>query len=64
MMNREQAIAYGKRNGVKYHVKNSLGGLLGGFTTKEAAMKYQRECEREYKRNPWNKGVKVYIVEV
>ena len=29
MMNKEQAIAYGKRNGVKYYVKNSLGGLLG-----------------------------------
>ena len=37
MMNREQAIAYGKRTGCRYFVKNSNGGLLGGFTTREAA---------------------------
>lgn len=64
MMNREQAVAYGKQIGVKFYVKNSLGGLLGGCTTKEAALETKRRFEADYKTNPWNKGVTVYIEEV
>lgn len=47
MMNKEQAIAYGKRMGAKYYVKNSLGGLFGGTKTYEQAveMKSRREAE-------------------
>lgn len=37
-MNKAQAIAYGKRNGAKYYVKNSLGGLYGGTKTYEQAV--------------------------
>lgn len=37
MMNKKQAIAYGKKIGCKFYVKNGNGGLLGGFTTLEAA---------------------------
>ena len=35
MMNREQAIAYGKHIGVRYHIYNSNGCLVGGTKTLE-----------------------------
>lgn len=60
-MNKEQAIAYGKRIGVQYYVKNSRGGLLGGYTTKEAAEDARKRWQKEYDHNPWNKGLSVYI---
>lgn len=63
MMNKDQAIAYGKIIGVKYYVKNSCGGLLGGATTLEEAQRMLREFQEDYKNNPWNKDVKVFIVE-
>ena len=62
-MNKEQAISYGKRIGVKYYVKNSNGGLLGGTTTKEAAIEMQQRWQEEYRNDPWNKDIKVYIEE-
>ena len=30
MMNPNQAIAYGQQIGVKFYVRNSNGGLMGG----------------------------------
>lgn len=63
MMNREQAIAYGKRTGCRYFVKNSNGGLLGGFTTREAAESCRIRWEKEYQTDPWNRGMKVFVVE-
>lgn len=59
MMNKEQAIAYGKRNGVKYYVKNSLGGLLGGTKTYEQAVEMKSRWEAKA-----SSGTKVFIVEV
>ena len=50
--------------GVKYHVKNTNGGLLGGTKTREQAEAMKARWEQEYKTNPWAKGVKVYIEEV
>jgi len=65
MMNKAQAVAYGRRIGVKYYVKNSLGGLLGGFTTLEAAEACRIRQERELRNNPWVDGsVRIYIEEV
>ena len=61
MMNKKQALAYGKRIGCKYYVKNSNGGLLGGFKTLEAAQACKARFEQELKNDPWNKGVTVYI---
>lgn len=58
-MNKEQAIAYGKRNGVKYYVKNSLGGLLGGTKTYEQAVEMKSRLEAEA-----SSDIKVFIVEV
>lgn len=63
MMNRAEAMAYGMMIGCRYYVYNENGGLLGGCTTLEAAEKMRAEFEREYKTNPWNKGMKVYIKE-
>jgi len=55
MMNMEQAIAYGKRTGVKYYL---YGGktLYGGTRTKEEAEKMKAEFEAEDKKDPWTKG--------
>ena len=64
MMTDKQAIQYGKRIGVRYYVKNSYGGLLGGFTTKKAAEECKKRFEAEYCENPWNKGVTVHIEKV
>ena len=65
MLNKSQAIAYGQRIGVKYYVKNSLGGLLGGFTTLEAAEACKARQERELNNNPFVDGpVRIYIEEV
>ena len=64
MMNQNQAISYGKKIGVRYHVRNSNGGLLGGTKTLEAAKEMQKKWQRQYTNDPWNKDVKVYIEEV
>ena len=45
MMNQKQAISYGKKIGVRYHVRNSNGGLLGGTKTLEAAKEMQKTKE-------------------
>lgn len=62
-MNLEEAIAYGRRTGVKYYVKNSLGGLLGGTKTYEQAVDMKRRHEAEMANDPFSTGIKVYIVE-
>ena len=64
MMNKEQAIAYGKRNGVKYYVKDSLGALLGGTVTYEQAVEMKSRWEAEEANNPFAPSdLKVFIVE-
>lgn len=64
MMNKEQAVAYGKRNDVKYYVKNSLGGLLGGTKTYEQAVAMKSRCEKEEANNPFAPSdLKIFIVE-
>lgn len=63
-MNKEQAIAYGKRMGVKYYVKNSLGGLLGGTKTYEQAVEMKSRREAEMANDPFAPSdLKVFIVE-
>lgn len=63
-MNKKQAIAYGKRNGVKYYVKNSLGGLFGGTNTYEQAVAMERRWEAEVANDPFAPSdIKVFIVE-
>ncbi len=56
MMNREQAIAYGRHIGVRYHIYNSRGCLVGGATTLEYAQAMKRNFEIEERTNPWTKG--------
>ena len=55
-MNREQAIAYGKRIGVRYHVYNNYGCLVGGAKTLEDAQAMKKRFEMEDRRNPWTRG--------
>ena len=56
MMNREQAIAYGKRIGVRYHVYNSNGCLVGGTKTREDAEAMKERFEIDDRKNPWTRG--------
>ena len=55
-MNTAGAIAYGKRIGVRYHIYNSNGCLVGGTKTREAAEAMKARFEREDRQNPWTKG--------
>ena len=56
MMNREQAIAYGKRIGVRYHIYNSNGCMVGGTKTFEQAEAMKKRMEREERNNPFTGG--------
>ena len=56
MMNREQAIAYGKRTGVRYYIYNDKGCLVGGTQTYERAQAMKRDFEIEDRGNPWTHG--------
>lgn len=66
MMNRDQAMAYGRKIGCRFYVKNDRGGLYGGFTTRAAAEKARRYYEQEERQNPFEKGsnIRVYIEDV
>lgn len=61
-MNRAAAEAYGKRIGVRYHVKDTRGGLYGGYKTLDAARKAKNRFEAEEKKNPWTKGTTKFII--
>lgn len=65
MMNREQAIAYGKTVGVKFYVKNTNGGLIAGYTTREEAEKKAAEQNEVYAMHPWYRGenLEAYVTE-
>ena len=56
MMNRNQAIAYGRHIGVRYHIYNSRGCLVGGTKTFEEAQTMKRRFEIEEKNNPFTGG--------
>ena len=56
MMNREQAIAYGKRTGVRYYIYNDKGCLVGGTQTYERAQAMKRDFEIKDRENPWTHG--------
>lgn len=63
MMNRATAVAYGKAVGVKYYLKNTSGGLYGGYKTLAAAKNAMKRFEAEDKRNPWTKGTTKFVIE-
>ena len=56
MMNKTQAVAYGKRIGVQYHIYNSNGCLVGGTKTLEQAEAMKKRFEAEDRKNPWTLG--------
>ena len=56
MMTLNQAIAYGKRIGVRYHIYNNHGCLVGGTKTREDAEAMKRRFEMEDRKNPWTRG--------
>ena len=62
MMNRAAAEEYGKRIGVRFYLKNTNGGLYGGYKTLEAAQEAKKRFEKEDRRNPWTKGTTKFII--
>ena len=56
MMNREQAIAYGKRIGVRFYIYNSNGCLVGGTQTREQAEAMKKRFENEERSNRFTGG--------
>ena len=62
MMNREQAISYGKRIGVRYHVFNSNGCLVGGTKTREDAEAMKKRFEIDDRKNPWTRGTTRFVI--
>ena len=56
MMNREQAIAYVKHIGVRWHIYNDRGCLVGGTKTLEQAQAMKRRFEIEERKNPFTGG--------
>ena len=65
-MTRSAAMAYGRQIGCRYYVKNTNGGLYGGYVNLADAEDARRRFEKELRNNPWMKGenVRVYIEEV
>lgn len=62
MMNRAAAEGYGKRIGVRFYLKNTNGGLYGGYKTLEAAQEAKKRFEKEDRKNPWTKGTTKFII--
>lgn len=62
MMTMYGAIEYGKRIGVKYYVKNTHGGLYGGYITLKDAQEAKKKFEKEDKSNPFTKGTTKFII--
>lgn len=56
MMNREQAIAYGRHIGVRYPIYNSNGCVVGGTKTLEQAQAMKRRFEIKERNNPFTGG--------
>lgn len=46
---------------IRFQIRNSNGGLLGGSPTLDGAKKIASEKIAEYKDDPWNKDMKVFI---
>ena len=63
MMNLNQAIAYGKRIGVRFYVLNDNDCIMGGTQTLEQAEAMKRRFEIEYARNPWTKGTTQFYIQ-
>lgn len=64
MMNKNQAIAYGKTIGVQYHIFNSMGRLVGGTKTLEQAQAMKSRLEKEEKNNPFTGGTTRFEIRV
>ena len=63
MMNLNQAIAYGKRIGVRFYVLNDNDCIMGGTQTLEQAEAMKKRCEIEEARNPWTKGTTQFYIQ-
>ena len=51
-------------NTIKYQIRNSNGGLLGGSSNLKGAKQIAVRQIEEYKNDPWNKGMRVWIEEL
>ena len=48
MMSKYQAIVYGQMVGVKFHILNQYGGLMGGTKTEDQAKKLIAEMAKKW----------------
>ena len=63
MMNLNQAIAYGKRIGVRFYVLNDNDCIMGGTQTLEQAEAMKKRFEIEDARNPLTKGTTQFYIQ-
>lgn len=63
MMNLNQAIAYGKKNGVKWYVKNNYGCIMSGCKTKAQAEQKAAEYRAKYAKDKLNSDMRFTVVE-
>ena len=63
MMNLNQAIAYGKRIGVRFYVLNDNDCIMGGTQTLEQAEAMKKRFEIEDARNPRTKGTTQFYIQ-
>ena len=49
---------------IKYQIRNSNGGLLGGAYDLEGAKEMASRHIENYKNDAWNKGMQVWIEEL
>ena len=63
MMTLNQAIAYGKRIGVRFYVLNDKDCIMGGTQTMEQALEMKKRFEIEDARNPWTRGETQFYIQ-
>lgn len=64
-MTRKQVEDESKRQGYKYYVRGSTGGLFGIFKNRADAEDCKKRHEKMLRESPWgNPGIKVYIDKV
>ena len=47
----------------KFYIRNSNGGLLGGTTKLNDAIKYAKKCKEQYLNDPLNNKMEVFVLD-
>lgn len=49
---------------IKFHIRNSNGGLLGGTYKLEDAIQFAKKCKERYLKDPLNNKMEVFVLDV